>query len=852
MKLLLTLAALLLALTLCAQLQDDFSSIPLSDSVWQYDSCFILENGKLRSNSQKANNNFQICSRQRQNNCTEWEIETELLFNTSSANYCDIYIHADSSKLNASEQAYFIRIGSSSDDICLYRKLGSNSIKLIDGRDARSNRSSNAFRIKVIYDSSTTFSLYTDSALSGYILEGSRKDSSFPAAGYCGITVSQSVASFFKKHYFDNFYAGAIRYDKSPPKIDNIEVRDSQTIRLCFSEAIEKPGANALIIPGIPIHSVQQDSQQLKMLDLKLDKSLNSGEYILYCKNISDRSGNTCGTDSIRFSYLETYAPQAYELLINEIYADPDEGHPILTHEFIELRNNSLRHLQLKACSFGDGSSVVFLPEFILAPDSFLILCGKEAATAYKLFGPCISFSSFPSLNNDGDLLRLRNGQSELLHALSYSTLQYGDKLKEQGGWSLEMIDPSNPCSEDNWRGCLDPQHATPGRPNSHSGLKPDSVRPRLLSIYTLSDSSLLLRFSENLDSFSLAQAKIKIGKLKGAFRLIPLGPLFREALLITEDKFESGIFYALEISGFRDCAGNSGMDQNAVFAVAEEPGRNDVVMNELLFNPVSGGFDYVELYNRSSKVIDLKDLRLCGFDENGMPDQITELAPLGKDLFPGEYLVFSESTDDLRMRFHCKNPEALLKLTELPSLPDDRGTIVLMDANGKIIDSLAYDRDMHYPLLAGEDGVSLEKINPELPSAERSNWCSASGTAGFGTPGYLNSQFMLLLGSNSSFSLQNEVFSPDNDGFEDELLIHYKAKASNPMANILVFNPSGRLVKTLLRSQLLAAEGTLAWNGFDDAGQRLPAGIYVIYIELFDEKKLREKEKLLCVISGK
>jgi len=42
----------------------------------------------------------------------------------------------------------------------------------------------------------------------------------------------------------------------------------------------------------------------------------------------------------------------------------------------------------------------------------------------------------------------------------------------------------------------------------------------------------------------------------------------------------------------------------------------------------------------------------------------------------------------------------------------------------------------MHYSLLKGNEGISLEKIRPDLPSDESMNWHSASESVGWGTPG--------------------------------------------------------------------------------------------------------------------
>src|SRR3546814_4183484 len=61
------------------------------------------------------------------------------------------------------------------------------------------------------------------------------------------------------------------------------------------------------------------------------------------------------------------------------------------------------------------------------------------------------------------------------------------------------------------------------------------------------------------------------------------------------------------------DCYGNPLKHAEHEFLLPQLPEPGEVVINEILFNPVEGGADYVEIYNRSGKILDLKDLQLAG-----------------------------------------------------------------------------------------------------------------------------------------------------------------------------------------------------------------------------------------------
>ena len=135
--------------------------------------------------------------------------------------------------------------------------------------------------------------------------------------------------------------------------------------------------------------------------------------------------------------YANSQIAKQYDVVIDEIFADPtpEVGLPAL--EFVELKNISVTPLNLSGWELHDGNSTAILPDFILQPDSFIIVCGKSAAVPYASFGTTLGVSSFPSLDNDGDIIYLRSPENIIIHAVSYSTSWYQNELKrlEGGRW---------------------------------------------------------------------------------------------------------------------------------------------------------------------------------------------------------------------------------------------------------------------------------------------------------------------------------------------------------------------------------------------------------------------------------
>jgi len=160
---------------------------------------------------------------------------------------------------------------------------------------------------------------------------------------------------------------------------------------------------------------------------------------------------------------------------------------------------------------------------------------------------------------------------------------------------------------------------------------------------------------------------------------------------------------------------------------------------------------------------------------------------------------------------------------------------ILLADKAGVVLDVFPYDEDMHYPLLNTAEGVSLERIHPDRPTQDPTNWHSASQISGFGTPGYRNSQFTETGYINDPIHISPKVCTPGFDGQNDHVGIHYSFEKPGYLANILIFNSTGQLLRHLVNNELLGTTGSYSWDGIGDDNYKVPAGMYIILIELTD-----------------
>lgn len=284
-----------------------------------------------------------------------------------------------------------------------------------------------------------------------------------------------------------------------------------------------------------------------------------------------------------------------------------------------------------------------------------------------------------------------------------------------------------------------------------------------------------------------------------------------------------------------------------------QTPIWNDIVINEVLFNPYTGGVDFVELFNRSDKTVDLSKISIANRNSStNQPDQVYAATDTAKLLLPNHYAVVTTSPELVKKFYRTENNEAFTTASKMASFNNDEGYVVLLNNDLDIIDELHYKESMHSKLLSDFKGVSLERINPDLASSNVSTWQSAAQTAGFATPTYKNSQWVEPSVKDDAFTLSPKTFSPDGDGKDDYLLISYKLPTDGCIANIRVFSANGIEVKRLASNLLVGTDGVLTWDGLNSSNQRVPVGIYIVYIEYFNPNGETRKYKKTCVVAEK
>ncbi len=332
-----------------------------------------------------------------------------------------------------------------------------------------------------------------------------------------------------------------------------------------------------------------------------------------------------------------------------------------------------------------------------------------------------------------------------------------------------------------------------------------------------------------------------------------PLPPLFNQVQLRTNNPLSANTIYTITVNNITDCKSNIiGIANSAKTGLAVEAIAGDGIVNEILFNPRSNAYDYVELYNKSDKIVDASKLYIANRNNNGVISSISSLSTTPFYIFPGDYVVVTENADNLALNYLVKNPDAVFILSSLPSFPDDKGTVIILNQQGDVVDEVNYLDDWHFKLIDNAEGVSLERIDANASSQSADNWHSASSTAGYGTPGYKNSQFKNQQNIAAAIEVSPKVFSPDNDGFDDIATVQYKTTEPGFLATITIFDAAGRPIRNLVRNSTLSISGSWNWDGLDDKGLKLPIGIYILFTELFNLQGKKERFKHTVVLARK
>lgn len=661
--------------------------------------------------------------------------------------------------------------------------------------------------------------------------------------------ISSTVSAIYKENWGNSLdLAGgtpgrrnSVPVDNSPPSLESLVVEDAQSITLVFNETVDSTSAqtktNYSISPSLTIQSIQTDQDSTT---ITFSSTFESGlNYSISIQNQSDVFGNTANPIDASFKYLEVQPAAQKDIVINEIlYRKANEDAP----EFVEIYNRSEKNIDLSAWTLSDATQneATFPPSIIIEADSYLVLTNSLSFAQTSSSMSVYYLSNFPSLNDAGDQIVLKNAEGAIIDSLAY-TSEFGGT---EAGISTERIDP-NAASNDpqNWRSSEN--GTTPAMQNSV--YTPDELAPSLLFARAQLDGRVFVAFNEFVD---LDNAQITING--NTANIVQFDTTEANEVLLDGNGVSLNEVATIEAINFEDIVGNSTASDAIEIAMPITPGA--VVINEILFDPLADNEDnlpdqteYIELYNTRDYAVSLEGLLLHDApDEQNEIDILNPVSTFYKWIPARSYfLVYAENEAEIFMDSQLQEYFELTDEQEAFTARIDRSSLSLSASNDAIyisdstvtnIDSVFYSEKWHNPNRVSVKGVALERINPHGPSNEAQNWSSSTDVRG-GTPTAENSIYQESgeAPASTGVSVNPNPFSPDGDGFEDFVSINYTLDQPDYLLRIRIFDRYGREVRELVNGKAAGFTGSIIWDGLKDDGGPNRVGIYILFFEAYD-----------------
>ncbi len=833
---------------LFAQISDDFSFAYFGpQTFWQGDTTNFIINGnrQLQLNAPQAGISTLSVSLEEMDIWTqnmEWDFQIRLSFSPSANNFARFYLLADTLDLkNESLTGFYLQFGEnlSQDAIELFYTDGSQAISVFRGPDAMI---ANSFElnVKVIKTKEDQWQLWLDERNIGWYQQVAEAAFSYHFQAKAAGLFCKYTGANINKFFFDNIYIGPQQIDSIPPSVIFCHGYDNfRSVSIVFSEIMNEyslsPANYRIEENGMTPIACEYGFPDYHQILLYFAENLEEDvTYHLHISEARDLANNVINDTTVSF---HCHKIKRNDVLIHEIMADPTPAIGLPPAEYIELFNRTEGTLLLEGWKLLLGKTLKNLPDMLLPSHGFALIAAAEYAPLLQAYCDTVYSLSSLSITDGGQELILYNNYDEVVHLVKFSNNWHRHSIKKEGGWSLEMIDSGNPCAgEENWDSSVDAKGGTPGQVNSIATQNPDIEPPVIITTTVLDSNILRVRFSETVMINPLHIA-FSIDHDINITSVMPVLPHQNAVDLHFDKVIRAGSVYQLTLGpGVCDCGGLTAAEgQSILFGLDDHPNYKDLIINEILSDPPdSEDADYVEIYNRSANIIDLKKVKI-GSGGDAFPDKTAIAVSDGYQLFPKQMVALCKNRKLTESHYLPLYPEKLLQCDSLPTYANAEGLVHLTDLSLRTLDCLHYSDDMHYPMLSATDGVALERVHYDGETQDNNNWKSAAANVNFGTPGYVNSQYAEWLSSEDVLRVEPEIFSPDNDGIEDfaEFYCHFSDLENR--VTIAVYNRNGKMVKKLANNELCGNEARYLWDGTDENGRKTPPALYVVRLSYWN-----------------
>jgi len=463
--------------------------------------------------------------------------------------------------------------------------------------------------------------------------------------------------------------------------------------------------------------------------------SVTSGLYNIIVKAFFTPDEDTSNNTGCRNFNVYPRGTGYNDIVLNEIMYAPSSDEP----EWVEIYNRTMDPVNLKNWTFSDNSTTkIITGHDILIPSGSFVVLTEDSSILNYYSVPCeiIEFS-LPALNNTGDAVVIKDSIGIVIDSLFYVPGWGGST----GGRSLERKSADDPSVlQSNWSTCVSIFKATPGiinsitqknndlrislfKPSSNYGIIGEPLQFEILvknaGLYSSSDFLVSLYYDVNMDSIP------QYNELVSAINSPLLLPGDSAQLIISTDSFGEGVNYFIsELTVLPDDDTTNNTAYTFFTGIIVSEARNDLIVNEFMYDPDTPQPEWIEIFNRSDKPLNLKNHKIA--------DSHDTVKVISDDiiLVPGDYIVISSDSTII----NYFNVQSSLIIKTLPALNNSGDKIIFLDSLNRVIDSLEYSSAW-----GGTDGRSLERMDAGISSEYSENWRTCRSRYK-GTPGYVNS----------------------------------------------------------------------------------------------------------------
>jgi hypothetical protein len=293
----------------------------------------------------------------------------------------------------------------------------------------------------------------------------------------------------------------------SNPAVVETILQDQGTLRVVFNHMMDSlsivdPGA--YYVEGLSLYplSVVTGEMDFSFSTLVFDYQFEEDHVynLVTAKDIPDCNAVVIPAGQ-SYPFVWPSEAEPFDVVINEIMADPSPPVALPDFEYVEIFNTTNRYINMRGWALQVGTVEKPVPNLIMQPGEHILFVPNSALWIFQMFGRSFGFSSL-GLTNSGETLSLLNDKGVLISRVSFSDTWYGDEQKVEGGWSLEQIDPFNPCAgEENWSASMAEEGGTPGKINSIDA--ENLVGPAIHKIIPVDDKTMQVYFNQAMDHWS-------------------------------------------------------------------------------------------------------------------------------------------------------------------------------------------------------------------------------------------------------------------------------------------------------------------------------------------------------------